>query len=615
MSDMDQSPDSQPQATTPNSTPPNKKSSSWASKYLGYILGIVIGVAAITGFFAIKAAIAPVPPTPTSLSKIIAETNAGKVAKVNFYDDSRTLVATMKDGSKQQSGYPLGYGRDFVNSLHGKTVIVSDTTPASNPFLNLLLSMIPMLLLLAGMAYLLKTTSFTGKFSKLAGGKDSTIDIPTTTFADVAGMDEVVEEMEEVVDFLHNPAKYETAGARVPHGFLLVGPPGTGKTLLARAIAGEANVPFYALSGSDFVETFVGVGASRVRKVFADARKNGKAIIFIDELDAVGRSRSSGSLNAATDETDRTLNALLVEMDGFATSSVIVLAATNRPEVLDDALLRPGRFDRRVMISAPDRRGRSKILELTTKHLTLGPEVDLDAIARRTSSMTGADIAFLVNEAALEAARTGSAVVRQSHLDHAVEVVALGRARTSLIVSDHERNITAWHEAGHAVAAACQPEADDPVRVSIIPRGEAGGVTWMGGEDRHFMSRSRAHAQLVTLMAGRAGEMVLVGDDYTSGAASDLRVAGSLATAMVRDWGMSDMGPLWRTPSGHDDKAINEAVDRLLATALADAQAMLTEHRDLHAAVATALLEDDTIDFDRIESLRQEKEGVTPQAS
>jgi len=341
-----------------------------------------------------------------------------------------------------------------------------------------------------------------------------------------------------------------------------------------------------------------------VREVFAAAKKAGKAIVFIDELDAVGRTRSSGMQNGATEETDRTLNALLVAMDGFEDSSVIVLGATNRPEVLDSALLRSGRFDRKITIGVPDRRGRKRILELVTRDKKLGSDVDLDDLAGRTSTMSGADLAFLANEAALGAARAGRKAVGQEDMLAALEVVAIGRARNSILVSEHERKITAWHEAGHTVASLKLEAADAPVRVSIVPRGGAGGVTWMDADDRHFVSKSRAKADLVVLMAGRAGEMALVGDDFTSGVASDLRVAGRLAKSMVTEWAMSDMGPHWS--DGMDmnaEAAVAQEVDRLLSEALATAQQLLADNAALHQKIAEELLREDTLDRSELDAL------------
>ena len=553
----------------------------------------------LLGVYLLSSSSAPRPPSGVPLSSIIAATTNHQVKVLVIDDATQTLTATYRSGKKVASGYPLGYGSKVIEKFSDQKGLVIKSSALQS--VSLLRSLLPVIIniffiALLGFFLLRRMGGVGGKLPGMSSLKPGE-SVPATRFGDIGGVDEVVDEMVEIVDYLHHPDRYSALGAQVPHGVLLVGPPGTGKTLLAKAVAGEAGVPFFALSGSDFVETFVGVGARRVREVFARARKAGKAIVFIDELDAVGRTRSSGIQNGATEETDRTLNALLVAMDGFEDSNVIVLGATNRPEVLDSALLRSGRFDRKITIGIPDRRGRKRILELVTNAKTLASDVNLDDLAGRTSTMSGADLAFLANEAALEAARQGAEAVHQSHLLSALEVVAIGRARNSIMVSDHERQITAWHEAGHAVASLQLEAADAPVRVSIVPRGSAGGVTWMDADDRHFVSKSRALAQLVVLMAGRAGEMVLVGDDFTSGVASDLRVAGQLAKTMVTEWAMSDMGPHWSDGMDMDaEREVAGEVDRLLAQALADAQSLLETNAELHRRIADALLREDTLD-------------------
>lgn len=547
---------------------------------------------------------APIKSAP--LSAIVTATRDHRVATLVINDNAQVVIATYKDGSKVESGYPLGFGSKMIEMFSSqKGLTIKSSSVASVSLLRSLLPVLLNVLFVGLLAFFLlrRMGNVTGKVPGMSALKNGE-NVPATRFGDVGGVDEVVDEMTEIVDYLHNPDRYVALGAKVPHGVLLVGPPGTGKTLLAKAVAGEAGVPFFALSGSDFVETFVGVGARRVREVFAAAKKAGKAIVFIDELDAVGRTRSSGMQNGATEETDRTLNALLVAMDGFEDSSVIVLGATNRPEVLDSALLRSGRFDRKIAIGVPDRRGRKRILELVTRDKKLGSDVDLDDLAGRTSTMSGADLAFLANEAALGAARAGRKAVGQEDMLAALEVVAIGRARNSILVSEHERKITAWHEAGHTVASLKLEAADAPVRVSIVPRGGAGGVTWMDADDRHFVSKSRAKADLVVLMAGRAGEMALVGDDFTSGVASDLRVAGRLAKSMVTEWAMSDMGPHWS--DGMDmnaEVAVAQEVDRLLSEALAAAQQLLADNSALHQKIAGELLREDTLDRSELDAL------------
>jgi cell division protease FtsH len=392
----------------------------------------------------------------------------------------------------------------------------------------------------------------------------------------------------------------------MPRGFLLVGPPGTGKTLLARAVAGEAGVPFYSAAGSDFAEMFVGVGAARVRDLFAKAKKTG-GIVFIDEIDSVGRARHGAAGSGVSEERESTLNALLVEMDGFGKEdNIIVIAATNRPDVLDPALLRAGRFDRQVTVASPDRKGRTSLLELYAKSRKIDENVDFVSLARRTPGLTGADISNLVNQAAIEAARHRRQIIEQSDLDEALATVVMGRARKSAVVTDRDRLVTAWHEAGHTVAALVQPDANDPVQVTIVPRGPAGGVTWMGDNDDSFMTRSQAEAQLVVALGGRAAEEILLDGDFTQGASGDLQSATSLAVRMVSQWGMSPLGLAAISPElagpGQIDKVMGE-VDRMLANALHTARQLLIDERPLLNSIVAELLAEDTADLDRINQL------------
>lgn len=424
-------------------------------------------------------------------------------------------------------------------------------------------------------------------------------DVPGTTFDEVAGADEAKEDLREIVEYLRHPERFNRLGVRQPKGALLVGPPGTGKTLLARAVAGEAKVPFFAVSGADFAEMFVGVGAQRVRNLFSRARKAKRAIVFIDEVDAVARRRSEHATSPADSERDATLIALLNEMDGFAHSNVIVLAATNRADILDPALTRPGRLDRRIEVPPPDRRGRLRILEVHAASRPLAPGVDLDAVARRTAGMSGADLANVVNEAAMLAAREDAAAVTADHFDGAVMTVLMGRARTSAVVTDADRRVTAWHEAGHAVCAFMQEAADAPVSVSIVPRGPAGGVTAMAQDDDHFLRRSKAGAQLVTALGGRAAERLLLDEDFTQGAAGDLEKATQLATAMAVHYGMTELGLMTRDPHRHGPSVIEGVpaiVEALLTRALAEAERLLAAHRDFVERLADRLLDDDTVD-------------------
>lgn len=446
-----------------------------------------------------------------------------------------------------------------------------------------------------------------------SGGEPAAV--PGTRFDDVAGCDEAVEDMRELVEFLRDPQRFEKVGAQVPRGALLVGPPGTGKTLLARAVAGEAGVPFYPAAGSDFVEMYVGVGPKRVREIFAKARKHPEgAIIFIDEVDAIGRQRGSAG-QGGNQEHENTLNALLVQLDGFSSSNVIVLAATNRDDVLDGALTRPGRLDRKIHVPLPDRAGRERILGVHAGSKPLEDGVNLGLVARRTPGMSGADLAQVVNEACLVAARAGRDIVTDEDFDHAVAIVAMGKARTSAVVTEHDRTVTAWHEAGHTVSAMVLPDADDPVSVSIVPRGPAGGVTWMAEGDNLFLTRRRAFARLVVAMSGRAAEELLLDGEFTSGPHGDLTAATRTAMAMVTQFGMTDNGLMIRSEGllatgAKATDATVEAVEALLADALAAARETLAAHRSLFDAIVAGLLEHETLTHPQLVALQSGAETV-----
>jgi cell division protease FtsH len=440
------------------------------------------------------------------------------------------------------------------------------------------------------------------------------VEVPTTRFSDVAGCEEAVADLAEFVEFLKSPQRFEAVGATMPKGALLSGPPGTGKTLLARAVAGEAGVPFFAASGSDFAEIYVGVGPKRVRELFAKARKSDKAIIFIDEIDAIAKKRSDGPGNSDS-ERESTLIALLNEMDGFHDSKIIVLAATNRPDILDPAITRPGRLDRRVEVPLPDRRGREKILSVHAAKRPLSRDVDLEQLARRTSGMSGAELAQVVNEACIEAARAHDTAVTARHFDAAVAQVAMGRARHSALVPDADRLVTAWHEAGHTVCAYVQDAADKPVSVSIIPRGPAGGVTWMSEGDEVFMQRSKASARLVTALGGRAAEELLLGDDFTQGAYGDLTTATQLATAMATQYGMTGLGLVVRDPKLFGESAatgVTEHVEAMLVSALDEARAILETHRPFVEALVAGLLDNDTLIAEEIEAIYRASTNSAP---
>ena len=445
----------------------------------------------------------------------------------------------------------------------------------------------------------------------------------SVTFADVAGLDEAKEELEEIVDFLKEPQKFTRLGGRIPKGVLMVGPPGTGKTLLARAIAGEAGVPFFSISGSDFVEMFVGVGASRVRDLFEEGKKNSPCIIFIDEIDAVGRQRGAG-MGGGHDEREQTLNQLLVEMDGFeATETVILIAATNRPDVLDSALLRPGRFDRRVYIGNPDVKGRKAILEVHAKRTILNPDVELEAIARGTPGFSGADLENLVNEAALLAARGNKDSVSMVDFENAKDKITIGLERKSLIIPEEERRRTAFHEAGHALVAKALPHADTVHKVSIVPRGRALGVTQMfPNEDQLGATTDQLNTKLVVFMGGRAAEE-LVFNEITTGAQNDIQQATKIARAMVTNYGMSKaIGPINLNGDGevfvgrdyskksstseHLSQLVDSEVKKLLEGAYKQAKDILNSNRTILDIVAEKLLEKETIDREEFEQLAQE---------
>ena len=449
------------------------------------------------------------------------------------------------------------------------------------------------------------------------------------TFKDVAGVEEAKEELQEIIEFLRDPQKFQKLGGKIPRGVLLMGAPGTGKTLLARAVSGEAEVPFFSISGSDFVEMFVGVGASRVRDLFEQGKKNAPCIIFIDEIDAVGRHRGAG-LGGGHDEREQTLNALLVEMDGFETNDgVILIAATNRPDVLDPALLRPGRFDRRIVVSRPDLNGRNEILKVHTAKITLAPDVDLSVLARSTPGFSGADIANLVNEAALRAARFNKTAVAMTDFEYAKDKVMMGAERRSLALSEEEKRVVAYHEAGHALIAAMLPNADPLHKVTIIPRGLALGLTQqLPEEERYLHAKSHLSDELVVLMGGRLAEQIVFGDDnITTGAGNDLERATELARKMVCEWGMSSMGPLTfgkreeaiflgKEFARHQDYSeataveIDSEIKRLVENAYGRAQQTLSENRPVLDKIAAALLEREVLEGEEVYAMVSEYTGL-----
>ena len=546
--------------------------------------------------------------------------NRTTVVRINDrgpYIKGRVLDLSLDTGKDITASYPNEYGTVLIKDLQDAG-IPFDTTPVhkASPIGGIVAMLLPVVLIIGFFVWMSKKGGMgagAANAKAFTATKAELPEPPAARFTDVVGCDEAVEELSEIVSFLHDPSHFDAAGAKMPRGFLLVGPPGTGKTLLARAVAGEAGVPFYSAAGSDFSEMFVGVGAARVRDLFAKAKKTG-GIVFLDEIDSVGRARNGNAPGGgANDERESTLNALLVEMDGFAKeSNVVIIAATNRPDILDPALTRAGRFDRQVTVAPPDRRGRTRLLDLYSQDRTMGPDVDFVALARRTPGLTGADICNLVNQAALEAARAKRGVITNADFDEALATVMMGRARKSAVVTDRDREVTAWHEAGHTVAALVLPDANDPVQVTIVPRGPAGGVTWMGGDDHSFLTRSQARAQLVVALGGRAAEELLLDGDFTQGASGDLQSATGLAMQMVTQWGMSDLGLMALDPDrivfgGIGDK-VHAEVDGMLGSALQSARQVLAEHRPLFDAVVRELLDEDTVDIDRLKAIWAEVE-------
>ncbi len=577
-----------------------------------------------------------------SINQLADEIKDGNVIKMNVQEDtvtaqlkSKEIVKALKESNSTllEQLEILGVTAD---DLSAKNVTLTVKEPSAwGTVVSLIISFLPLVLFAVMMVFLYRqqgggsgAMSFGKSRAKMIRGEN-----PTVTFADVAGIEEAKEELQEVVEFLKNPAKFTALGARIPKGILLVGSPGTGKTLLAKAVSGEAGVPFFFISGSDFVEMFVGVGASRVRDLFEQARKNSPCIIFIDEIDAVGRQRGAG-LGGSHDEREQTLNQMLVEMDGFGTdSSVIVMAATNRPDILDPALLRPGRFDRRVVIDRPDVRGREQILRIHAKGKPMEDDVDYQKLARGTVGMVGADLENLVNEAAIVAARRGKKTIGNAELEEAFEKVLMGPEKRSNHITDSEKSIIAYHEAGHAVVMNVLPECDPVHRITIIGRGSAGGYTMnLPAEDRVLNSKKQLLAQIVSLMGGRAAEELKF-DDITSGASNDIERASQLARTMVTQLGMSKLGPLaygkkdemvflgreiseQRNYSETVAEKIDAEVDSIVLDAYNKAKSILTEYGEQLTAVANALIERETltdVEFQEIFPAPNGKKSATPQ--
>jgi cell division protease FtsH len=574
---------------------------------------------------------------PVRLSDIYTLAEQGKLADATLGDTQ--LVVTTSDGQKMKSE---------IRALDMTTeqVLRDNNVPFNveadvgrNNVASVLLSLLPIVLIVAFVFFMMRQMQGGGTRGAMSFGKSRarllTEKHGRVTFDDVAGVDEAKEELQEIVEFLQDPSKFQRLGGKIPKGALLVGPPGTGKTLLARAVAGEAGVPFFTISGSDFVEMFVGVGASRVRDMFEQAKRSAPCIIFIDEIDAVGRSRGAG-LGGGNDEREQTLNQLLVEMDGFeANEGIIIMAATNRPDVLDPALLRPGRFDRQVTVGNPDIIGREKILKVHMRNVPLAKDVETKTIARGTPGFSGADLANLVNEAALLAARRGKRVVAMAEFEDAKDKVLMGPERRSMVMSEKEKELTAWHEAGHAIVAMKVPAADPVHKATIIPRGRAlGMVMQLPEDDKLSMSKVEMTSRLAIIMGGRVAEELKFGlDNVTAGAASDIQQATRLARAMITRWGYSDLiGPvdygsdqgdvflgqqLMQSSHISEDtsRKIEEEVRKLIEQGKEDARRIMTESRADWEAVATALLEYETLSGDEIANIIKGVPPTRPDAS
>ncbi|MDC6381239.1 ATP-dependent zinc metalloprotease FtsH [Pseudomonas sp. 15A4] len=577
----------------------------------------------------------PNEPQTLNYSEFIQQVKDGKVEKVAV--DGYVITGKRSDGDSFKTIRPAIQDNGLIGDLVDNNVVIEGKQPEQQSiWTQLLVASFPILVIIAVFMFFMRQMQggAGGKGGPMSFGKSKarllSEDQVKTTLADVAGCDEAKEEVGELVEFLRDPGKFQRLGGRIPRGVLMVGPPGTGKTLLAKAIAGEAKVPFFTISGSDFVEMFVGVGASRVRDMFEQAKKHAPCIIFIDEIDAVGRHRGAG-MGGGHDEREQTLNQLLVEMDGFEMNDgIIVIAATNRPDVLDPALLRPGRFDRQVVVGLPDIRGREQILKVHMRKVPMGDDVQPGVIARGTPGFSGADLANLVNEASLFAARTGKRIVEMKEFELAKDKIMMGAERKSMVMSDKEKRNTAYHEAGHAIVGRVVPEHDPVYKVSIIPRGRALGVTmFLPEEDRYSLSKRALISQICSLYGGRiAEEMTLGFDGVTTGASNDIMRASQIARNMVTKWGLSEkLGPLMYSDedeggylgrggggqnsslSGDTARLIDSEVRSIIDQCYGTARQILTDNRDKLEAMADALMKYETIDAEQIDDIMA---GRTP---
>jgi len=593
------------------------------------VIWLVIGLVLMTVFNQFNTR--QIAQAPMDYSQFYEEVKAGHIAEVVI--EGRNLKAKTTEGKSITSYSP---GDIWLISDLLKYGVKVKAKPEEEPSLlmNIFVSWFPMLLLIGVWVFFMRQMQGGGRGGAFSFGKSRARMLDestnTMTFADVAGCEEAKEEVSELVDFLRDPSKFQKLGGRIPKGVLMVGNPGTGKTLLARAIAGEAKVPFFSISGSDFVEMFVGVGAARVRDMFEQAKKHAPCIVFIDEIDAVGRQRGAG-LGGGNDEREQTLNQLLVEMDGFeATAGVIVIAATNRPDVLDPALLRPGRFDRQVVVPLPDIRGREQILLVHMRKVPMAPDVKADIIARGTPGMSGADLANLVNEAALFAARKSKRLVDMEDFERAKDKIIMGAERRSMVMPEEERRNTAYHESGHAVVAKLVPKTDPVHKVTIIPRGRALGVTMqLPAEDRYSMDRVRLLSTIAVLFGGRIAEEIFM-HQMTTGASNDFERATEMARRMVTQWGMSDaLGPmvygenegevfLGRSITTHKNvsevtmQKVDQEIRRIIDEQYALARRLIEENSDKVEAMAKALLEWETLDSDQLDDIMAGKAPRAP---
>ncbi|MEI7885937.1 MAG: ATP-dependent zinc metalloprotease FtsH [Actinomycetes bacterium] len=597
--------------------------------WLVWVLVLVVGLVVISALQLSAKKTEPIPYT-----KFTQEIQDGNVKSVVWNNVDATVTGELKSGETFTTTGPTDPPPELLVLMNDKDVAVEFNTPTAGFFMQIIPLMLPILLIIGFFVWMQRRAQ--GQMGGIMSigrsrAKTYSTERPATLFADVAGYEGVKREIREVVDFLQEPERFLEIGARIPKGVLLVGPPGTGKTLIARAVAGEAGVPFLSVSGSDFMEMFVGVGASRVRDLFESARKHGRAIIFIDEIDSVGRKRGAG-MGGGHDEREQTLNQMLSEMDGFeGTDGVVMIAATNRPDILDSALLRPGRFDRQVVVPLPELDDRRAILEVHVKHKKLSPSVDLALVARGTPGMSGADLANLVNESALTAVRRGAKIVEMHDFEDARDRVLMGQRRESMVLSDSEKEITAYHEAGHALCAALLPNADPVHKVTILPRGMALGVTQqLPEEERHSYSREYLEESIVVAMGGRVAEK-LVFNHRSTGASNDLQVSTERARRMVTEFGMSDrIGPrAWggsapvflgedfgqqREFSEDTNRLIDDEVERMLREGEERCTQLMTEHRHALDLIAHGLLEQETISGHEVNRLISVALNGTPAA-